>query len=132
MFYVFPVTIPANTPASAKVKQILKIARGRIRRIHVHFPSGQIGLTHIQLNYGLHQFYPTNPEANFSSSGETIEFAEDLVLDSPPYDLQAYAWNLDDTYEHTITIRIDLESLTPGRSLAEELAELLQPAEVSS
>jgi len=129
MFYVFPITIPANTPATAKTKTTLKLTAGRITRVMLEFPAGHVGLTHIHVNSGLHQLYPTNPDANFSSSNETIDFAEDLSMDIPPFTLQAYAWNLDDTYEHTITLRIELESLKAGRSLAEEVAALLMPVE---
>jgi len=131
MFYVFPITIPANTLATAKTKTTLKLTAGRITRVHLEFPAGHVGLTHIHVNCGLHQVWPTNPDANFSSSNETISFLEDLQMDYPPFTLEAYAWNLDDTYEHTITLRIELESLKAGRSLAEEIAALLeQPEEV--
>jgi len=124
VFYVFPITIPAGTLESAKTKTTLKLTAGRITRVHLEFPAGHMGLTHIHINVGLHQLYPTNPDADFSSSNETISFVEDLLLDRPPFEVQAHAWNLDDTYEHTITVRLELESLTPGRSLAEELREL--------
>lgn len=125
MFYVFGIDTPLNTPATAKVKTSLQLARGRITQIQVHFPSGQIGLTHITISRGLHQFLPTNPEANFSSSGETIPIAEDFALDTAPFALEAYTWNLDDTYAHKITVRVQLEALPVERNLIQEVRDLL-------
>ena len=125
MFYVFPITIPASTAETAKTQTLLPLARGKITQVQVHFPSGQIGLTHIGLNRGLHQFMPTNPEAKFSSSGETIPIAEDFLLDAAPFQLEAYAWNEDETYDHTITVRVQLEALPEQRNLVDELKALL-------
>jgi len=125
MFYVFPITTPANTAESAKVKTTFSLTRGRITQIQVHFPSGQIGLTHLALNARLHQFLPTNAEAMFSSSGETITIAEDFLLDTSPYQLEAYAWNEDATYDHTITVRVQLEALVEEKSLVGEIKALL-------
>ncbi len=125
MFYVFPITTPANTPESAKIKTILQLARGKITQVQVHFPSGHLGLTHIGINRGLHQFYPTNPEATFSSSGEAIVFAEDFELTADPLQLEAYTWNLDDTFAHLITVRVELQPLAEKKSLADDIKALL-------
>jgi hypothetical protein len=125
VFYVFPITIPANTAETAKQKSILKLTRGKITQIQVHFPSGHVGLTHIGLNCGLYQFLPTNPEATFSSSGETISITEDFVLDSGAFELEAWAWNEDTIYDHTITVRVQLEALPEQKSLVDEIKSLL-------
>jgi len=124
MFYVFPITIPANTAETAKQKTTLKLTRGKITQVQVHFPSGHVGLTHIGLNCGLHQFLPTNPEATFSSSGETISITEDFALESGAYELEAYTWNEDTIYEHTITVRVQLEALPEQKSLVDEIKAL--------
>ena len=129
MFYVFAIATPANTPATAKVKTTLQLARGRVTGMQVHFPSGHIGLTHIQLARGLHQFYPTIPEANFSSSGEAIVWAEDFLLDFEPYELEAYTWNTDDTYDHTITVRVEMEALKEEIDLLAEIESLFTAQE---
>jgi hypothetical protein len=125
VFYVFPIAIPANTAETAKQKSILKLTRGKITQIQVHFPSGHVGLTHIGLNCGLYQFLPTNPEATFSSSGETISITEDFVLDSGAFELEAWTWNEDTIYDHTITVRVQLEALPEQKSLVEEIKALL-------
>ena len=124
MFYVFPLTIPASTAETAKIKTVLPLTRGKITQVQVHFPSGHVGLTHIGLNCGLHQFLPTNAEANFSTSGETISIAEDFLLDTAPFQLEAYTWNEDTIYDHTITVRVQLETLPEQKSLVDEIKAL--------
>ena len=125
MFYVFPITIPASTAETAKIKTVLPLTRGKITQVQVHFPSGHVGLTHIGINCRLHQFLPTNAEANFSTSGETISIAEDFLLDTAPFQLEAYTWNEDTTYDHTITVRVQLETLPEQKSLVDEIKALL-------
>ena len=125
MIYVFPITIPANTPATAKQKNVLSLTRAHITRLMVQFPPGHCGLTHIALTMGLHQCYPTNAEAEFSTSAETIDWPEDYNLDTPPYQLESYAWNLDTVYDHTITVRVVCEALPQTTSILDELRNLL-------
>lgn len=124
MFYVFPITIPANTPETASLKTLLPLTAGKITQVQVQFPAGHLGLTHLRLNRGLHQILPTNTEATFSSSGETIPIAEDFLLDTAPYQLEAYAWNEDTVYDHTITVRVQLEALAVKTSLVDEIKAL--------
>ena len=124
MIYVFPITIPANTPATAKLKTILPLSRSRIIGVMVQFPAGHVGLTHLALNIGLHQMFPTNPEAAFSSSGETIDWPEDFTLDKDPCQMEAYAWNDDTTYDHTITVRVVCEALAERTSILDEIKQL--------
>lgn len=125
MFFTFPITIFANTPSTAKLKTILPLTRGIITRINVEFPAGHVGLTHIGINRGLNQVWPTNPDATLKSSNETIVWEEDYSLDLEPFQLEAYAWNEDDTYDHTITVRIELKSIPVQGSILDEIKALL-------
>ena len=131
MIYVFPLLIPANTPETAKQRTVLALARGRITRVMIEFPAGHVGLTHLYIRRGLHQVWPANPEVNFKSSNETILWDEDYSLETAPHQLDAYAWNEDDTYEHTITVRIVLEPAKAQVSLMDELRALFAPQEAT-
>jgi hypothetical protein len=125
MFYEFGITIPANTPASAPVIADLPMTAGKITHVFVQFPAGHLGLTHIFIRDGLFQVWPSNQGADFSTSDETIGWLEEYPLGDPPYDLQAYAWNLDDTYQHTITVRIELQPAEQEPSLSDQIKSLL-------
>ncbi|MDE2469233.1 MAG: hypothetical protein KGL35_10950 [Bradyrhizobium sp.] len=127
MIFVFPVTIPANTPQTAPVVQQLQLTAGKITRLNVQFPSGVVALAHVQLSVGLHQLYPTNPDADFATSNETITWDEDLDLDTGSNVLTVTGWNTDTVYQHTITIRVMMELHETVTDLAAEIAQLLLP-----
>jgi len=124
MLYVFPITIPANTPQSAPTKTLLPLTAGTITHVMIQFPSGPVGLAHVFIRNGLNQVWPANPEAYFTSDDETIPWAEEYEMDTPPYQLQAYAWNTDDTYPHTITIRVELTPAAVEASLLDQFKQL--------
>jgi len=125
VFFTFPITIPANTPETAKLKTILQLARGTVTHLNVEFPAGHVGLTHLAINRGLHQLWPTNPDATFKSSNETIIWEEEYALDDDPFKLEAYAWNEDDTYDHTITVRIELKAIPVQVSTLDQIKALI-------
>jgi hypothetical protein len=122
--FVFGITTPASTSYASRKKTVLPMARGKITRLDLQFPPGVQALAHIVLTRGLHQLFPTNPEGDYASSAETIWWPENEDLAQPPFQLEAYTWNLDTTYPHTITVRITLEPITPATTLWEEVKQL--------
>jgi hypothetical protein len=122
--FVYPITTPHSTSYANRQKTVLPLARGKITRMDLQFPPGLQALAHIVLTRGLHQFFPTNPEGDYASSAETIWWPESEELDQPPFSLEAYTWNLDDTFPHTITVRITLEPIAPTSTIWEEVKQL--------
>lgn len=106
MIFIFAIDTPVNTLPTNKLKTTLQLAAGKITEVHLQFPPGLDGLAHIAINDGLHQLWPTNPEGDFCTSEDVITFAEDIDIGPDTAQLTAYTWNLDDTYDHTITVRI--------------------------
>jgi len=106
MFYDFAITVPKETTESAPVTEELKLTHGVIHRIEVEFPIGTLALAHCRLLHWEHQAWPTNPPGSFATDGYTIGIDENFELDTAPYTLKAVCWNDDDTYAHTITIRV--------------------------
>ena len=135
MIYVYAITTPANTSAAARLKTVMPIARGRITEVGLQFPSGAVGYHHIQIRRQLHQLWPLNPDADFAASDETIHWFEEYDLDQPPFFLDAYTWNLDTVYAHTVTVRIVTVPLEAKTDLTTEIANLMvaqQAAEVAA
>ena len=135
MIYVYTITTPTNTLASAKLKTILPIAAGRISEVSLQFPSGAVGYHHIQINRGLHQLWPLNPDGDFATSDETIHWFEQYDLAYAPWQVEAYTWNLDTVYDHTVTVRIVTVPLEAKTDLTTEIANLMvaqQAAEVAA
>lgn len=126
MIYVFPITIPKNTPQSTPLNTTLELSPGRITQVHVQYPSGVVALAHIQIFHTGFQVFPTNPDGSFATSDETITWDDDVLLDKGVYSLLAVAWNTDASFDHTITVRIIMERLAGNGNLAAEVAELLK------
>lgn len=110
MYYDFSFTIPANTAKASPQEQDVKLTHGIIHRLEIGFPRGCAGLAHFVIFEGLHQRWPTNPQGSFNTDGYTIAFNEHLPLLYEPYTLTLVGWNLDDTYDHTLEVRIGILS----------------------
>jgi len=120
MFYSFRLTIPANTAKEQAQEKVCKLARGIIHYAEFEFPPGCAGLVHVYVLRGIHQVYPTNPDGDLSSDSYVIPVHDHYPLLTPPYELKFCGWNEDDTYDHTITLRLGLlpeEILAPPGAL---------------
>ena len=121
MIYSYDIPTPANTLESAPVETECILPTGRIARVDVLFPPGCAGLAHIQVYRGLHQLWPANAGASFVGDGMIVTWEEDYMLTDEPFMFRALSWNLDDTYPHTITLRINLldtDTFRAGRLLS--------------
>lgn len=108
MFYEYDVAIPANTTALAPLKVDLDLNWGVVEYVGVQIPDGVFGLAHLTLWYGAHQVAPVNERENIKGNNATIEWKENVEMFQEPFYLRAVAWNEDDTYPHTLTVRIVL------------------------
>ena len=108
MFYDFAILVPVNTSESSPAEQDLKLTHGIIHRIEVQFPIGTLALAHCRLEHHSFGELPTNPSGSFATDGYTIPIDEYLEFFAEPYIIRATCWNDDDTYPHTITVRIGM------------------------
>lgn len=108
MFYAWNFTLPLGKSVISKTKKILDLERGTIVRCEVVFPNGCCGLVYVHINQALHQVYPKNPDYQYRGNGETIIASDEYEIREEPYQLEFYGWNTDDTYNHTITVRLQL------------------------
>lgn len=127
MFYTFGLTVPANIAESSPVEQELKLAPGVLHWVDFFFPWGCAGLAKAALYRFEQQLYPTNPGEWFAANDDSIEFPTYFPLDEWPYVLRLEAWNEDDTYSHTITVRLGVLpyeaywKMPPGAGFAERV-----------
>ena len=108
MYYETTITIPADTLKSAPTEVELRVTQGIIHRIELEFPRGCAALAHVALYYHEHQFSPTNPDGDYASDGYVIPINDLLPLDSAPYTIEIRGWNDDDSYSHTIRVRMGI------------------------
>jgi hypothetical protein len=106
MFYAWNILLSSGGSAAGKTKQVLQLAKGVITRTEFIFPTGCAALVSCTLNDALHQVYPANPDLAFTGDGEKIEITDEYSMQFEPYQLQFYGWNTDETYDHTVTIRL--------------------------
>ncbi len=106
MFYDFAITVPADTALATPVTQDMQLTAGVVHQVEIGFPSGCAGLVHVRIGQPEATYLPTNPEGSFASDGYVIRFNEHKELSAGSNLLTAFAWNLDDTYPPTITVRI--------------------------
>lgn len=106
MQYDFAITIPANTPADAPQETELQLTAGILHSVWIEFPPGCAGLAHVQIKQPEANFLPSNPDGSFAGDSCVIPIVEYKELISGGDLLKAFAWNLDDTYPHTVTIRM--------------------------
>lgn len=129
MVFEYDFTIPANTLASAKARLELRLARGIIHQLSVHFPAGSRGQVSLTINDALHQVFPTNPDGQFKGEFFPITGSVYHELETAPYRLTAWGWSPGTAYDHTATIRLWLlprEILEPGRKAVGVLEKLGQ------
>ena len=108
MIYTSHITTPANTTAADPLRTEIKLAKGIIHRVEFEFPSGNQFLHRVQLlRFGAH-LIPSNPDGYFTSEGNVIQFREFIPIDDYPFSMWAHTWNLDETYQHALIVRIGI------------------------
>ncbi len=108
MFYEHRLTVPNSTLSTAPVKETVTLVPGTIVGLAVQFPRGCVGLVHAQVHRGAHILWPSNPDSSLSGDAVVIEWQESYDMDTEPYQLTLVAWSDDDTFDHTLTFRINL------------------------
>ena len=106
MLFTANVTVAAETTEASPTTEVLKIAHGIITRIMVLFPPGCAGLAHCVILHHEHQIAPSTENMNLSGDTFPIEWDEYYESYQPPYELKIKAWNDDDTFAHTVTVRV--------------------------
>jgi len=110
MIYISTITTEANTAKSDAKQTIFEITSGLIWRIEVEFPAGCCGLIHVQIFDGLYQLFPATPGESLRGEGATSGYDDLYLKDAAPFELTVKTWNLDETYDHTIQVRIGMAS----------------------
>lgn len=108
MDYSFEVSTPANTSKDDALETKLTLSAGLITEVWLYHPVGCHGFAHAVIEQGLNQLYPTDPEGSYAGNGSPITFTDRVEL-SVPAKLTLRTWNLDDTYDHKVYVRITIE-----------------------
>ena len=108
MIYEFTINTPIITSITAKQKTVLRLERGMIDDLFINFPPGSSGLLYLHINHALTQAFPKTLKY-FHGDNILYEFHDvDYPLLNPPFELEAYTWNDDDTFAHELDIIIEI------------------------
>lgn len=110
MFFSFDCLFLQDGTAGDYEPHTLRLCSGVINNIEFFFPDGCCGLVHVHLNDGLHQIAPLSPDQDLTGSGNIIKYNEDINFVSEPYELQLWGYNLDTEYDHTVSVRIEIQN----------------------
>jgi len=109
MFFCWDITIPADTQEYDPLESWLKLGSGIITRIDVKFPSGCHGMVKIRVFLESLQLAPLSEDEWVTGDDETVPTETGAELTDHPYKLKFVGCSPDTTYDHTITVRIELK-----------------------
>lgn len=108
MYFVTPLEVPKNTAEGSPAIVTLPIGPGTITRWNIGFPAGCAGLVHVIIKRFDHQVLPEGEGESLYWDNYMFEIAEGLEMDQPPYEVIIEAWNLDDSYSHTVFVGVEV------------------------
>ena len=97
-------------PASAPLVTTIKVTKGLVYRVEIEFPPGAAGHHHVVIFDGGYQVWPSTPGQTFHGGWSIIGFDDTYLKLAAPFEFKAYSWNLDETYDHLIQVRIGMVS----------------------
>lgn len=98
------------TYAVNPLRTVLKVCKGLVYKVEVHFPPGPIGLYKCQIYDGGHQVWPSTPGEWFASDGFCISFDDSYLKLAAPFEFTIYTLNTDEGYDHGLDVRIGMVS----------------------
>lgn len=110
MIYSLDITTPANTSSVDKKLTRMYVTKGLVYKVEVFFPPGSFGLLSCFINDGGYQCWPSTPGQAFIGNNNTIAFDDVYIKNSAPFIFDIFTWNLDETYEHMVIIRLGMVS----------------------
>jgi len=106
LFYEWHETIPPNTTKRWRGRREVYPGGEVLQRVEVMFPDGCAGLARCQLYQGSFQIGPTNPGGDCRGNGFPVSVDLSYDMEANQAAWYWYLWNLDDTYDHTLTLRM--------------------------
>jgi hypothetical protein len=103
--YTRTLTIPKNTPVNTPIQAIVNLTVPHVVKASVRFPGGVASLVGVRVFTRGRQFAPLNLDDWLIGVGESLEWEESVFLDSP-YTVEIRGYNLDDTYPHSVYLRL--------------------------
>ena len=124
MIYSFDITVPANTLEADPLLSTMECQLGLVEQLGVGFPTGSAGLLSITIWRDGRQVWPSNAQASFSWDDHFFTWPEAYDMSVEPHEFIARTVNLDDTFDHRVTVQVTLRNPGPTDQPSEELTVL--------
>lgn len=108
MIYVANITTPKDTAKTDLMKTVIRVTSGLVYKVEFYFPAGSAGLMGVAVFDGMYQVWPSSVGEFFIGEDQMISFDDMYLKDAAPFEFQCYTYNIDDTYEHAVAVRIGL------------------------
>jgi hypothetical protein len=108
MFYAWDIIITAGTEEANPKTQILKLSKGVITKAELKFPAGCHGLVKARLHFHEFLLIPLSRGEWVTGDDEAIATESYYEMGSTPYELKFLACSPSCTYDHTITVRVQV------------------------
>jgi len=102
------ITVPANTAVADYIATTMKLTKGVVTRISVFFPWGCANLCGVQAIRKTWQVFPLTRSEWLAGNDRAYDFHTQIELQTEPFELIVYAYNLDDTYEHEPVVSVEM------------------------
>lgn len=110
MIYSIDITTSKSKTYVDRKLTRMHVTKGLVYKVEVFYPPGSHGLLNCFIMDGGYQCWPSSPGQTFTGDNVTISFDDIYLKSSAPYLFDIFTFNLDDTYEHALTVRIGLVS----------------------
>lgn len=106
-------SISANTASTAEDWKKLKVAKGELVQWLIQMPEECADLLQFRVEYHGTQLLPfTRNEYIYGIFVPTLIF-ESIKIDTPPYELDIFAYNDDDRHEHEFSLYVNIQPEAP-------------------
>jgi len=129
MLFVKELTVSANTSEKDPLSGEIEITRGVIKRIDVCFPFGCRNMVGVQLFWGDNPIFPRNPDVWVKGDGYCISAECFYFIYQEPYKVKYKAHSEGTSYDHTITIRINILPVWALYPFSDEMYRMAQMEE---
>lgn len=119
MLSVMELTIPAQTGKGQPTSGFVVLPVGTINQVSVLFPPGVVGLVGLRCYVNEFPVVPVSADGWLVGNAETVRWSEWIRLMPTEREFVGYGYNLDDTYDHTLYIRINVEPLSAALTVRE-------------
>lgn len=117
-------SVPANTTIGDPDWQKLTVAKGTIKQWVIFFDPEAADVLHVRIEYHGSQIMPFSGSEWIVGFFSAIPITENMKIDAPPYVLDIFAYNEDDSYPHEYFIH---PILFPEKPVAIEAPDMTIP-----